>query len=87
MDAYMGCIQGLVGTWASMTPLNAARPRAVPMSLGVEGTEGEKPTGVSKKSAEREKGSDGSQSDSSSRSPARAVSVAKLRAPIPASSI
>ena len=49
----MDCTQSLVGTWASMTPLNAARPRAgVDVARGRE-TWGEEPTGVSKKSAEK----------------------------------
>ena len=65
-DAFMGCIQCLVGTWASMTSLNAARPRAESMSLGVEGTWGEEPTGVSEKSAKKGEMADRSQSISSS---------------------
>ena len=39
-DALMDCAQGLVGAWASMTPLKAARPRA-----GVDVARGKKEPG------------------------------------------
>ena len=54
MVASKGCKQGLVGAWASMTPLNAARPSAG-VDVTSRGTWGEEPTGVSgKKRDERE---------------------------------
>ena len=66
-DALMDCTQSLVGTWASMTPLNAARPRArVEVARGREDLGRKTDRNQQEERGEKREGADRSQTFSSS---------------------